>query len=130
MNDEPRRAAEAWLRKADADLRAIRILMADDAPPLDIACFHAQQAAEKALKALLTAGRVPFPKTHDLALLASLVPHDAALDIPRGDWVELSYFAVSPRYPDDLTDYTRPLADALADKAHAVYAAVQRHLKP
>ena len=33
------------------------------------ACFHAQQAVEKSLKALLTSWGIAFPKTHDLTRL-------------------------------------------------------------
>lgn len=128
MNAEARREAEAWLRKAASDLQTTRILLADPSPPLDIVCFHAQQAAEKALKGLLTAHGVPFPKTHDLALLSSLVPADVSLDVPRATWVELSYFAVAPRYPDDLTDYTRPLAEDLGAKALAIFTTIQHRL--
>ncbi len=39
-----------WLHKGDNDIAAVRLLL-QAAGPLDIACFHAQQAAEKHLKA-------------------------------------------------------------------------------
>jgi HEPN domain-containing protein len=128
MKGDAQREAEAWLLKADSDIQTIRILLGDPSPPLDSVCFHAQQAAEKALKGLLTAHGIPFPKTHDLALLASLIPPNAALDVPRDTWVELSYFAVGPRYPDDLTDYTRPLAEDLGEKARSICTKVRSRL--
>lgn len=128
MSAEARHEAEAWLHKADSDLETIRILLADPSPPLDSVCFHAQQAAEKALKGLLTAHGVPFPRTHDLALLASLVPRHVPLDVHRDTWVELSYFAVGPRYPDDLTDYTRSLAEDLGKKALSICTAIRDRL--
>ncbi len=52
-----------WLRHAPSDLELARIAR----PPevlLEALCFHAQQAAEKALKAVLIAHRIPFPKTY------------------------------------------------------------------
>jgi HEPN domain-containing protein len=128
MHPEALREAEAWLRKAESDLRAIRILMTDEAPPLDIVCFHAQQAAEKAVKAMLTAHGIAFPKTHDLALLASLAPERIAPDLPRETWAELSYFAVGPRYPDDFIEYTRSMADDLFAKARMAFDAVRVRL--
>lgn len=52
-----------WLLKADHDLRSARCLMSGDGEPLlDTAVYHCQQAAEKALKAYLTAHNVVFPK--------------------------------------------------------------------
>lgn len=54
-----------WLRKADSDMAALRLCIAN-AKALDAACFHAQQAAEKALKAYLTSIAVQFPFVHNL----------------------------------------------------------------
>lgn len=54
----------------------------DVAPRL--ACFHAQQAAEKkALKALLIFGNTEPPRTHDLVVLRRLLPED--LDVGAGE---------------------------------------------
>ncbi len=47
--------AGAWLAKARSDLLCIRNNLASDDVPTDAVCFHAQQAAEKALKALIVA---------------------------------------------------------------------------
>ncbi len=59
---------------AEADLRAAQLLSLDSGVPGRISCFHAQQAAEKALKALLVANDIPFRKTHDLVVLVGLLP--------------------------------------------------------
>ena len=61
-----------WLRFAQADLAASRLLLTDAELPFRLACFHAQQAAEKALKAALVQGSVEFRKSHDLVVLAGL----------------------------------------------------------
>ena len=53
-----------WLEKAMRDLRAAQLLL--DEELYDEAAFHSQQAAEKALKALLVALRIRPPKTHSL----------------------------------------------------------------
>ena len=59
----------AWIEKAKHDLLAIRNNLAADQVPWDVVCFHAQQAAEKLLKAFLVHhARVPS-KTHSLVFL-------------------------------------------------------------
>ena len=59
-----------WLRKAKSDEMAMEASFQTGA--LDAACFHAQQAAEKYLKAFLTHATVTFPYTHNLAKLVEL----------------------------------------------------------
>jgi len=61
--DDPRQ----WLARARSDL-AIAAARIEGAYLEDL-CFHAQQAAEKALKALLLHLGVRFPHVHDLAQL-------------------------------------------------------------
>ncbi len=63
-------------------------------------CFQAQQAAEKALKALLLSLKVRFPYTHDLAtLLRLLVESGCQIPADFEDITELNDFAVEARYP-------------------------------
>ena len=59
--------ARAWLAKAELDLRAADLELGTPAAGLwgDVA-FHAQQAAEKALKAFLALHDEPFGKTHSI----------------------------------------------------------------
>jgi HEPN domain-containing protein len=83
---------------AEHDLReAQRAIAEPDDPAFEIACFHAQQAAEKYLKALLQSRAVRFPNTHDLAKLGGLFPADLILALE--DLARLTPFAVSSRYP-------------------------------
>ncbi|TME24838.1 MAG: HEPN domain-containing protein, partial [Chloroflexi bacterium] len=66
-----------WLLRAERDLEAARRLLEPEPPLSDVAVYHAQQAAEKALKAFLTSHRRPVRKTHDLvALLAECIALD------------------------------------------------------
>jgi HEPN domain-containing protein len=104
MQPEAVREAKGWVERADADLHTVRILLAAEGAPLDVAGFHLQQAAEKLLKAVLTALGIPFPKTHDLAVLVRLVPLGSDFDPDLDLWIELSYFAVLARYPGDRPD--------------------------
>jgi HEPN domain-containing protein len=91
----------AWLEKADSDLLCIENNVAANRVPWDAVVFHAQQAGEKVLKALLVAAGVTVPRTHDLVALPSLV-RSAGFDIAlaRPDVEVLSRFGAAVRYPD------------------------------
>lgn len=71
MPHDPARLADtkAWMTKAAADLGAGAYELTAVPPFSADAAFHAQQAAEKALKAFLAWHDTPFRKTHDLAAL-------------------------------------------------------------
>jgi len=66
--------AQLWLRFAQDDLAAARLLATSSELPARLSCFHAQQAAEKAMKASLVHASIPFRKTHDLVVLLDLQP--------------------------------------------------------
>lgn len=55
-----------WMQRADQDLAAAEILLRDASGVRPVIAFHAQQAAEKYLKAILVWHQVYFPKTHDI----------------------------------------------------------------
>lgn len=98
----PREAGvAAWLEKADSDLLCIENNVAASRVPWDAVVFHAQQAGEKVLKALLVAAGAPVPRTHDLVALLSLL-RSAGFDIAgaRRDIEILSRFGAAVRYPD------------------------------
>lgn len=61
-----------WLLKANADLMAARHLLTGGALLSFGAAFHAQQAVEKLLKAVLVWHQVEFPKTHDIGRILDL----------------------------------------------------------
>lgn len=64
--------ARELLRKACNDLIAARAILATG-EALDTVCFHAQQAVEKSLKAVLALHDTSYPRRHDLAELMELV---------------------------------------------------------
>jgi HEPN domain-containing protein len=92
-----------WIKKAEQDYEAARSLLRKRKAPLpDIVCFHAQQCAEKYLKAFLILHRVYFPKTHDLIELLNLAePHRPTLALLKPFLLELRPYAVAFRYPDE-----------------------------
>ena len=93
----------AWLRKAENDVLNIENNLVAKEIPWDTICFHAQQAAEKLLKAFLIAKGQEVQRTHDLvAILSECVMIDSSLSQLEEDCRKLTYFAVSGRYPDDV----------------------------
>ena len=66
--------ALGWMRKGDSDLADARRTVGSGGP-YDTACFHAQQAVEKYLKALLAFDGQPIPRTHDLKSCNARVRH-------------------------------------------------------
>jgi len=63
---------QTWLVKAQHDLASARKLSAGPDPYLDVAIYHCQQAAEKAVKGFLVFHDQPFEKTHDVEVLVEL----------------------------------------------------------
>lgn len=63
---------EDWLVRAHRDLLTVQRCMSGEPPLGDAAAYHAQQAAEKALKALLASQGDNVPRIHDLAVLLAL----------------------------------------------------------
>jgi HEPN domain-containing protein len=92
-----------WLKKAEADFAtAQRELRVRRTPNRDAVCFHAQQCAEKYLKACLQEADVAIPRTHDLAaLLDLLLTKDPLLETLRSALNLLSSYAVEVRYPGE-----------------------------
>ncbi|MCE4627957.1 MAG: HEPN domain-containing protein [Desulfurococcales archaeon] len=87
-----------WLRRAEKDLRAAEVLLREEL--YEEAAFHAQQAAEKALKALLVARRVRPPKTHSIEhLLSLLAGQEDVKPFYDIDADTLTDYAVEARYP-------------------------------
>jgi HEPN domain-containing protein len=95
-----------WVAKAEGDFAtAQRELNATEQPNYDAVCFHAQQCAEKYLKAFLQEANVSFPRTHDLADLLSLtLSNEPTWASMAADLNILSAFAVEYRYPGDSAD--------------------------
>jgi len=94
---------EAWrsLRLADRDIKVFDILRKEPEAHLSIVCFHAQQAVEKSLKAVLFSRRIEFERIHDLVKLAQLLGyHDIVLPVPEDQLRRLNPFAVTFRYDD------------------------------
>ena len=92
---------KGWLRKAESDL-ATAGLCVEAGQALDTACFHAQQAAEKSIKAYLTAYEIDFPFIHNLEKLIDLcAQRDPSFASLKAAAQELTPYAVELRYDDE-----------------------------
>jgi HEPN domain-containing protein len=71
--------------------------------PLEIVCFHAQQAAEKMLKCYLVSREVEAPKIHDMRRLCEMCAElEKSFDEIYNAAVLLTRYGVIPRYPAEL----------------------------
>lgn len=123
------RAAE-WIRKATDDEQAAQSILAHrDAPP-SVVCFHAQQVAEKYLKAFLVHTKNWYPKIHPLdALWEECLNVDAAFKATRKETAFLAAFYTSTRYPGDSPEFTWTEAEQAFAAAQRVKNLVLQRLK-
>ncbi len=121
--DDPRE----WINRARSNL----IKAANRVPGvyLEDLCFDAQQAAEKAVKALLIARGVDFPYVHDLGLLLTLL-EEAGETIPETirQAEKLNPYATASRYPDVADPVSEDEYDDAVRVARAVVDWVQARL--
>jgi HEPN domain-containing protein len=100
-----------WVQKAENDLKnATHTLKLGEDCPTDTVCFHAQQCAEKYIKALLAFHGTAFSRIHQIEALISLLPRNHRPDLTLEEQGRLTDYATSTRYPGD---YERiPVAEA------------------
>ena len=96
-----REAAHEWLRYAKGNLARAKQEKPEDTP-WEYLCFDAQQAAEKAVKAVLVFDEIEFPRTHELAELLTLAER-AGEAVPDDLWEahDLTGYATHRRYPGE-----------------------------
>lgn len=101
-----------WLMKASRDLQMADLALGGTPQLRDMAVFHCQQAAEKAIKAYLVWHNQPFRRTHDILGLvrqcSAINPEFGALHTLAG---MLTPYVGEYRYPDDPNDPLEPLLD-------------------
>lgn len=107
MDPDTLASVQRWLKKAENDLRTASTMLQISNPTTDTVSFHAQQCAEKVLKAYLVAKNVHVEKTHSIPVLVErcrdLDPEFERLAPMAPD---LTIYAVTARYPDDDWDIT------------------------
>lgn len=111
--------AQRLMRLARRDRDTFDLLLPLPKANLAALGFHAQQAAEKALKAIAVLRRLDVPRTHDLAALGqALLDEGEILPLSVDQLRSLNPFAVEYRYDDELIPKTS--REALAETLAAV----------
>lgn len=121
--------ARLWMSYAKSDLdAAYALLEKGDFFPRQI-CFLAQQAGEKALKAILILLGINFPKVHDLDRIRELIPEGWEVKEKFPELYDLSVWAVESRYPGHTPDVTEGEARDTLHLAKSVFEAVSAELE-
>lgn len=100
MSEDEPFSPKVWLARARSNLALARAGRQIQGVYLEDLCFEAQQAAEKALKALCVHLNLDFPKTHSLASLVDMIATGGIIppENIRAS-VILTQYAVHTRYP-------------------------------
>jgi HEPN domain-containing protein len=91
---------EEWLAYAESDLKLAKLGEENEDILEEQICFHAQQAVEKGLKAVLLFCKMDFPLTHDIEELLDILS-EAKILLPQDiiDAGILTPYAIETRYP-------------------------------
>ena len=121
MDNEMRR----WLQYAETDLGVAKHLAESYYPrPTEIICYHCQQAAEKALKALWfrTGIRESLPKTHNLSFLLQQIKNAVPIPPICYDKADLlTPYGIAARYPNELYIEDRHVAAAIESAEYLLH---------
>ena len=120
--------ATRWLAYARGDLESATALHEARAPNRNVG-YLAQQAVEKALKAVILLANAPFELTHDLTAIAVQLPRGFAAPIPVSALAWLADIETSARYPDEGDTITADDAARALGLGEIVLAAVQAWFK-
>ena len=115
--------ARQWMALADDDLRvAAHTMLMPEPVPYRLVAYHAQQCAEKYLKAFLVVRERDFPFTHNISTLLELCDPIAPWAGDLSDAELLTVYAVTARYPgieDPVTQIDAQQAIELASQVRA-----------
>jgi HEPN domain-containing protein len=126
---EVARKVQQWLAFGDEDLRmAQHAFSLAGPPPYRLIAYHAQQCAEKYLKAYLVLHGIHFPYTHDLSRLLELCAEQAGWAEELREAEELTPYAITARYPGEDEEVREEEARRAAEIAARVRDVVRRTL--
>ena len=135
MKLPPERQGARWFAQARQDCDAAALLR--EAGHRNLACFHAQQAAEKAVKAYLYAQGEEEVWGHSVAgLMRDAASFDPALEDLRRTGAALDKFYIATRYANGLPDglpadaYTDEEAEDAIHKARIILEAMDQRMAP
>jgi len=133
-DEEVQRKVREWIAYADDDLRFAHIgltLPGEQRPPYHLVAYHAQQCAERYLKAYLVCLGIDFPRTHNISTLLELCSDHGEWPLTLRDAEELTDYAVASRYPGEAAEVTAQDAQRaieLADRVRSQVCAALRKL--
>ena len=120
--DDRAELVKNWMVKAQHDLLAAQKLSSDPEVYSDIAIYHCQQSAEKAIKGFLILHDRAFPRTHDLRLLIQLA---LVINPSFQNYQEaaelLTPYATAFRYPSDIMQPTAEELQEAIEKASEIF---------
>lgn len=109
---------EEWLKKAEDDRLFAQAIMQDENAPPSGVCFHAQQMAEKLLKAFIVYHSQRYPRIHPVDALWELCYKlDVGFQKVKEEAAFLTKFYIETRYPGDYPDFTKDDAQKAYDAA-------------
>ncbi len=114
-----------WLRYAYEDLCAAEATLNVPGVRPRHACWLAQQAAEKALKAILVFLQIDFPYRHDLDVLRNLISDGWEVKTAYPDLAVLTEWAVEARYPGGWSEAVATDAGGAIAQARAIFETVR-----
>jgi len=119
-----------WLIHGDEDLRLAAAAMeyVEDCP-YRLVAYHAQQCAEKHLKAFLVFAKVDFPYTHNISILLELCGEHAEWPAELQEAEQLSLYAITTRYPGEDEEVAESEAAATIELAQQVRSQIHKALK-
>ncbi|MGA3058534.1 MAG: HEPN domain-containing protein [Candidatus Limnocylindrales bacterium] len=122
-----------WLTKAKSDLAVARLVLQRD-PEMEpwLAAYHAQQAAEKSLKALLIARSIEPDRKHDLVKLSEGLPAGLDSGASSQELATLSKYSSDVRYSGPYEQVREPTweeAEAAVATARSVFDAATAQIR-
>lgn len=119
-----------WLSLADEDLDlASHAFGLGARSPYRLIAYHAQQCAEKCLKAFLVCHKVDFPYTHNIRRLLEFCGQQASWAQTLKDADGLTAYAITARYPGESEEVTEAEAKRAIELAQKVRQQVQTALR-
>jgi len=105
-----------WLARANDDLETIKEII-DNSELTNIAAFHAQQAIEKSLKAVIEEFKIGFVKIHNLEKLFALINNYIQIAINLELVKKLDALYIDSRYPSEfgILPYGKPTVEDAAE---------------
>ena len=132
MADAEQQKVQAWLDRVAEDLASANKLISEFEPEFASAIsFHAQQFAEKALKAYLVYKGRQIEKTHDLTRLITMCSEFDASFRDLEDLADLiTPLAAITRYPDDWRQLSESETRDILEKAKRILNFVKSKFDP